>query len=483
MEGSAVPDKGSTFVFTAKFGLPTTEDHPDPPMTPQIKAPFASRVESADGSLIGQASLPKSALGSKVIHPSIDSPRAESNPTSPAVISSGGSTPSTRSIHSHATQRSSGSSVPTNFSHFGEAARSGSQDLTNMKFSIPERLTSPTLSMTVDAAASLGPSSSKDSGVPEAITAGFAPIKGPRPPMYSILLICPQMHSREATTQHIENTLPKDVPHQITALATVTEGQDMITGEDPINFTHIVLNLGSAEEIVSVIEQIKESNRKPLPSIVILSDPVERQEVMKLGASYNYDQLAKDNMVTFIYKPVKPSRFAVVFDPDKERDLSTDRNRFSAQQQVASQKQNYLDVAKRLGNRGFRVLLVEDNLVNQKVLLKYLSKIGIVVELALDGVECLEKVFAKSHDFYSLILVGVHSVIDFSVLTIYSAIFTCRAKTAIKHVVRFDNGRRKSDTLECPSSPFLPTSWLMSWRSAFKLDLAIMSLNPSISKH
>jgi PleD family two-component response regulator len=156
-----------------------------------------------------------------------------------------------------------------------------------------------------------------------------------------------------------------------------------------------------------LIDQIFGSASLPHPSVVILSDPVQRQAVMKLAMDYDYEQLAKDNRVTFIYKPVKPSRFAVIFDPDKERELSTDRNRSSAQQQVANQKQNYLDVEARLGNKGHKVLLVEDNHVNQKVLLKYLSKVGINVEVALDGVECTDKVFSKPHEHYSLILVSL----------------------------------------------------------------------------
>jgi CheY-like chemotaxis protein len=54
------------------------------------------------------------------------------------------------------------------------------------------------------------------------------------------------------------------------------------------------------------------------------------------------------------------------------------------------------------------VLLVEDNATNQKVLLKFLSKVGIGVELALDGVECTDKVFSQDHSFYSLILCDLH---------------------------------------------------------------------------
>jgi hypothetical protein len=228
-----------------------------------------------------------------------------------------------------------------------------------------------------------------------------------RPPMYSILVICPQTHSREATTKHIEQTLPKGVPYQITPLTSILESQKMIGGDDPVIFTHIVLNLSSPEEVIALMDQIFGSASLPHTSVVILSDPVQRQAVMKLATDYDYDQLAKDNRVTFIYKPVKPSRFAVIFDPDKERDLSTDRNRSSAQQQVANQKQNYLDMEARLGNKGHKVLLVEDNYVNQKVLLKYLSKVGINVEVALDGIECTDKVFQNPHEHYSLILVSL----------------------------------------------------------------------------
>lgn len=224
--------------------------------------------------------------------------------------------------------------------------------------------------------------------------------------MYSILLVCPQTHSREATTQHIEFTLPRDVPHQITPLSSGAEAQELIGGDDPIIFTHVVLNLGSTEEIVGLIEQIITSPALSQTTIVLLSDPVQRQEVIKMAAAHGHAQLGKGKQITFIYKPVKPSRFAVIFDPEKERDLSTDRNRSSAQLHVANQKQNYLDVGKRLGNKGLRVLLVEDNLVNQKVLLKFLAKVGIEVELAMDGMECTEKVFSHPYSFYSLILVS-----------------------------------------------------------------------------
>jgi nitrogen-specific signal transduction histidine kinase/CheY-like chemotaxis protein len=424
MEGSAVPGKGSTFTFTARFGLPTAEDHPEPPLTPAL-----SQVPSARSSVSNEVSARamKQAGGNPILankliqSPATISPRTESSIESPTVVSSGSSEPSLHSTFSHT--RSSSSSVAQSLAHFGEAARVSGPDLSQMKLALPERnsaLLDPTspkgeVSVVESGQARVKPIvpastsaalSVQENSLSRQSSGSSSDLKHFRPPMYSILLICPQAHSREATTQHIEITLPKDIPHQITPLSSITEAQKLIGGDDPVIFTHIVLNLGSAEEIVTLVEQIITSISLPQTSIVVLSDPVQRQEVIKMAAAYDYEQLAKDNRVTFIYKPVKPSRFAVIFDPDKERDLSTDRNRSSAQQQVANQKQNYVDVGKRLGNKGLKVLLVEDNLVNQKVLLKFLSKVGIAVELALDGVECTDKVFSRPHSFYSLILVS-----------------------------------------------------------------------------
>ncbi|KAG9234477.1 hypothetical protein BJ875DRAFT_11666 [Amylocarpus encephaloides] len=415
MEGSSIPGKGSTFRFTAKFALPTEDDHPNAPLPTPGASKDISGISSGGSSVSGEASsigtsaqavrLPSPA--SQILSsPPVGSPRTESSIGSPSMLSSGSSDPSIRSARSHGTQRSSTSSITQNLLNFGQAARAGISDLGGMKLALPERQIEEAGSLT-GSQTPVGSTSSRDEGS-QLGGVSTTELKHFRPPMYSILIICPQTHSREATTQHIEMTLPKDTPHQITALASVEEAQEMINGDDPVIFTHIVLNLGSKEAVVELIDQIIGSISLPNTSIVVLSDPVQRQEIIKMATVYDYDQLAKDKRVTFVFKPVKPSRFAVIFDPEKERALSTDRNRSTAAQQVADQKQSYLDVTKRLGNRGLKVLLVEDNLVNQKVLLKFLSKVGIAVELALDGVECTKKVFSQGHFFYSLILCDLH---------------------------------------------------------------------------
>ncbi|ROT39371.1 hsp90-like protein [Sodiomyces alkalinus F11] len=390
MDGTAVPGKGSTFAFTARFALPTVDDHPEVPVSPLLTP---SRPEFSE--------VPLTPLGFKPVAaqpqpPSrLTSTPASSDLTVASVPSSGGS--SVPSIHSSRSQMTDGSSVPSmnvGLARFSEAARASGQDLSQMKLQIPSAETS--------AESIPAPGHSATTTKPPSPPESFRPL------VYSILIICPQMHSREATTQHIEHTLAKDVPHQITALESVDQADELMRGEDPVHFTHIVLNLPTPEQLMSMLGKIEKYMSVERTTILVLSDASQRQAVMNLAAEAQQTALLSEDTVTFISKPVKPSRFAVIFDPDKVRDSSIDRNRSTAQRVVESQKASYQEIEKRMGNKGYKVLLVEDNPVNQKVLRKYLNKIGVAVEIAADGTECTEMVFSRDHAYYSLILCDLH---------------------------------------------------------------------------
>lgn len=45
-----------------------------------------------------------------------------------------------------------------------------------------------------------------------------------------------------------------------------------------------------------------------------------------------------------------------------------------------------------------------DNLVNQKVLTRYLVRVGLDVEVASDGQECVDMFLSHPHGYYSIIL-------------------------------------------------------------------------------
>ncbi|PKS12128.1 hypothetical protein jhhlp_001426 [Lomentospora prolificans] len=351
MQGTAEPGKGSTFTFTAKFGLPTEEDHPElQPSPSSMPADHASHADTVPPLPSISASQPPRSRAS-----SHASPDAGAD----LVLASG--------------PQSSGSS--------NLSAESGLSMLTE---------------------GSSAPSIKAGLGTPLGV------VPDPRPLVYSILIVCPQTHSREATSQHIATTLPKDVPCQIKALDSADEAQRLLNSDSGPRFTHIVLNLPTAEEVISLIQQTTKLTSQQGVVILVLSDTVQRQQVIRLASGTPCEKLLSEKQITFIHKPVKPSRFAVIFDPDKVRDLSVDLNRSTAQQMVESQKASYLEIEKRMGNKGYRVLLVEDNPVNQKVLTKYLKKVGVGVDIATDGLDCVEMVFSRPYGYYSLILCDLH---------------------------------------------------------------------------
>ncbi|POS86147.1 hypothetical protein EPUL_003659, partial [Erysiphe pulchra] len=411
MEGTAILGKGSTFTFTVVCGLPTTDDKPESPstlkpslsvLTTPLNAPYARTSalykESSSlnyenrGKTCGrnlECSLTKSSLRAC---PSLSSPKISPSDLSKSIFSE----------KSAVNPYSPNSSLAHPLSNAGNVMITNSMSSLDLKLQIPAN--QPVLSTVSDSKIKKtifkeNPSTS----LPESNYDHEVEKKHVYLSKYSILLICPQVYSREATTQHIEMTLSKDVPHKIISLPSVEEARIKFSGADLVKFTHIVLNLNSTDEIVNLIDQILSFNYA-VTSIVLLTDPLQRQSVIKGATKYDYIELVKQNRITFIFKPVKPSRFAIIFDPERERDLSIDRNRSIAEQQVATQRQYYINIGKRLGNKGLRVLLVEDNATNQKVLLKFLAKVGIEVDLAHDGLECTEKVLGNPHSSYSLIL-------------------------------------------------------------------------------
>jgi hypothetical protein len=180
----------------------------------------------------------------------------------------------------------------------------------------------------------------------------------------------------------------------------------MLGGEDPVVFSHVVLVLKEVSDIISLLDRILSTPAHSSTTIVIITDLAQKRKVLEQAQEHKYKSLESDNRVLFIFKPLKPSRFAIIFDPQKGREMSTDRNQDSAQQVAYNQKQVFAELSARLGKKDKRVLLVEDNRVNQMVILKFFSKVGIPVETVMDGVQCTEKVFAKPQGYFSLILVS-----------------------------------------------------------------------------
>ncbi|KAL4775333.1 hypothetical protein BDW60DRAFT_140816 [Aspergillus nidulans var. acristatus] len=229
----------------------------------------------------------------------------------------------------------------------------------------------------------------------------------PQPPeldsTYSIVILCPLENTRKAITQHIEQVVPHEIQHSITSFIDVEDWKDSTDFDSGSRITHLVLNLPSVDEVLEVINYVAARELHMAPTLVIISDLYQKREVN----SHIKQLSASGKRVFTVPKPVKPSAFSPIFDPGNRRDLSKDRNQDMARAINNNFKTMSKMVKEVIGNKGYRVLLVEDDETNRMVMMKYLDKIKVMAETAGDGQQCTDMVFSKEPGYYSLIICDI----------------------------------------------------------------------------
>ena len=314
--------KGSTFKFTAVFQLPTGDDRP--------KIPHYS--SSSDTSASSFTRDKKHVFGrSFVASPGEISLKSET------FESSGSSDPSVASSI-RASRRSLRSSV---------SSIDSMSNLASLNLTLPSK--QPTI---------------EEVDIPE--TALPAASEALHPPMYSIIIVCPQEHTRRTTEAHIQQILPKSIPAQLTTSQDVIASHCMMSGEQPINFTHVVLQLNDAARILDFMDLIFNSKHYPQTCIVVITDQAQQAAIMASEPAFDYEDLCSSGRLLFLLKPAKPPKFAKIFDPKEESALSKDHSRANRAEHVVINKQAFRKFEDILGNRGIKVLAVEDNKLNMK---------------------------------------------------------------------------------------------------------------------
>lgn len=228
-----------------------------------------------------------------------------------------------------------------------------------------------------DVAKETGPSApAAESGPPPSKAAEPKPLPSQKASPCSILILCPLENTRKAIQQHIEQVVPHEVPFSIKAYPDIDDWRDMVNEGTGSSTTHLVLNLPNVDDVLDVIQYVSECEPTAAPTLVLISDLYQKRQVNPKIKELS----ASGRKVYTVPKPVKPSAFSAIFDPDNRRDLSKDRNQDMAREINNNFKTMSKMVKEVIGNKGYRVLLVEDDETNRMVcsaplLLSFLSRL------------------------------------------------------------------------------------------------------------
>ena len=231
---------------------------------------------------------------------------------------------------------------------------------------------------------------------------GLAPEMA-HPATYSIVVICPAEHARTAIKQHIEHVVPLQIPVNVTTIPSIGSFLDLMNGPTSPTFTHIVLDLPAASDIMLFMRQMANFTAPILPTLVVVTDHYQKRDIQE-----DFQALTATGKKAFlIHKPVKPSVVALIFDPSQLRNLSKDRAREVAQTSSDDFRNIANMVKETIGNRSFRILLVDDSSVNRMVIVRYLKKVALDNDTAEDGQQCIDMVVNKPHSHYNLIICDI----------------------------------------------------------------------------
>lgn len=398
MTAKSVPGKGSTFTFSIRLKLPSDTDRP--PATGRAVEGSGSSVFRGASSKTADSSTMSSLEPLPVILDTdlIESPVPEGGQSTTAVPSPGSSIASLPSTQ--ASGRSNRSSASSQQSAIGTDIR--------LSTGIEVQMSTSNLVGERDISV-IGTERSDDSLLPQ-------------PGSDMILIVCPLTGTRVATEKHLRTILPRDLPAAITSVDSITDDSSLSSDNGPASFTHIVLVLPALEQIMASLDKILSMRFVVPPAIIVVTDAAQKKDIIEHGTAKKMSQHFRAGRIRFTFRPIKPSKLSIIFDPSSLRESSMDHNKTNAQQVAATQKQLFADMSSKLGNRGVRVLLVEDNKINQivcaspsnallftynlQVMLKLLKRVSVDVETVFDGVQCTDKVFSKPVGYYSIILVS-----------------------------------------------------------------------------
>jgi len=190
-----------------------------------------------------------------------------------------------------------------------------------------------------------------------------------------ILIVNHQETNRRVLRLNVEHwgMVPHDVDCAKVALTLLQDSDE--------EFDVICLDMQQPEiEGIALAQQIREIGHHESTPILMLS-AYNQHDIQKQR------QIASLEKTTAIYKPIKPSQLHNVLSQYLDNANLPQRN----------EKKSKMDMT--LGERyPLDILLVEDNRINQKVILRILSRLGYKADVANNGLEAVNSVRQRDYD-------------------------------------------------------------------------------------
>ncbi|KAI9479525.1 hypothetical protein BDB00DRAFT_858694 [Zychaea mexicana] len=445
MQCKSKKGEGSTFFFTVKFSIPPPQTRPRP-QTPQNETnsnPFfrtsvcsvshaASPVQPTPAS--NTVSSSSSSSASSVFVPS---PLAHSKKHSQSV-----DLPSSMELLQDALLNKAASMrlmPPPARNGGGSGSGSGSISVSGRSpLSNDSTITTATATVPTKAAAAAAsgerPSSSLRPPVAIPHVGLLSPNAGvilpPRTPSRGsplrILAVSDWHHARNTIVKHLRAILGGISQHQDYELSIATnhiEAVQLLAYPQAAAYDYIVINLALDQQVLDITRVVTGALQHQDANVLVITTPMQRSQIMDSAKGRETELLPAN--CSFVFKPIKRSKLNWYFglrhqqedpgDQDHPSGASTPSAKAAAaavaagapessRQRVATQKEVFRRMEADVGGKGFQVMLVEDNLVNQKVLTRYLERVGLNVEVASDGDECVKLFHSRPPGHFSLIL-------------------------------------------------------------------------------
>ena len=250
----------------------------------------------------------------------------------------------------------------------------------------------------------------------------------PDPPLYRLQ---PYLEGRRvlivddnATNRHILRILTEKWGMAPVEAASGKAALALLDEEAPFDVAVLDVHMPEMDGL-KLAEAIKAHSPKvalPLVMLSSVSDPSHKERTESLAIN------------AFLYKPLKPSQlfaeFARLFSDDEKRPNKT------------AQPELLPNLAEEMP---LRILLAEDNVVNQKVALRLLERLGFRADLAANGYEVLD---ALNRQVYDVVLMDVQMP-DMDGLEATRAILKTHAQSERPRIIAMTASALDTDRMQC----------------------------------